>query len=117
MSEDIEDEIFEQANAEEWVDRAEVETINDNIQREVTKHGVHASHCCAKHGCKYGDNMCAVTQGVVAQMYPCETCDFVTVERSNASDMYGSAPFIVGRVYGEPEYQSHVFAMGVSWYG
>jgi hypothetical protein len=116
MTEDIGDEIFEQANTEEWVDRAEVETINDDIQREVAKHGVHASHCCVKHGCKYAyGSDCPVVAGDVEQKYPCETCDDAMVERSNASDMYGPAPFVVGRTYGELEYQSHGFAMGVAW--
>ena len=37
-------------------------------------YGVHASHCCKWHGCKYGDEDCPVTNGQVAQMYLCEDC-------------------------------------------
>jgi hypothetical protein len=37
--------------------------------------GVHASHCCAQHGCKYGDDDCPVVQGTIEQLYPCESCD------------------------------------------
>ncbi|WP_081235193.1 MULTISPECIES: hypothetical protein [Pseudomonas] len=40
--------------------------------------GVHESHCCARHGCKYGDDDCPVVQGRVEQLYPCEDCDYET---------------------------------------
>lgn len=36
--------------------------------------GVHAAHCCARHGCKYGDDACPVVSGQVEQEYPCEEC-------------------------------------------
>ncbi len=35
---------------------------------------VHSTHCCDKHGCKYGDDDCPVTLGKEQQEYPCETC-------------------------------------------
>lgn len=35
---------------------------------------VHKSHCCKKHGCKYGDNDCPVELGEVIQDHPCESC-------------------------------------------
>jgi hypothetical protein len=35
---------------------------------------VHQSHCCAKHGCKYGDEDCPVVNGDVKQFYYCEEC-------------------------------------------
>ena len=37
--------------------------------------GVHASHCCKWHGCKYGDEDCPVVLGQVEQLYPCDFCD------------------------------------------
>lgn len=37
--------------------------------------GVHVSHCCFEHGCKYGDRDCFVVQGKVRQRYACEVCD------------------------------------------
>lgn len=37
--------------------------------------GIHAAHCCAKHGCKYGTPGCPVVAGQVPQRYPCEQCD------------------------------------------
>lgn len=36
--------------------------------------GVHVEHCCAKHGCKYGDWHCPVVEGAVLQAYKCEDC-------------------------------------------
>jgi hypothetical protein len=36
--------------------------------------GVHTSHCCLQHGCKYGDDDCPVASGGHKQEYPCETC-------------------------------------------
>lgn len=37
--------------------------------------GVHAAHCCAEHGCKYGKDDCPVVAGRVKQDGPCEVCD------------------------------------------
>jgi len=37
-------------------------------------YGVHKSHCCAIHGCKYGDKDCPVVSGEVFQEYECEEC-------------------------------------------
>lgn len=37
--------------------------------------GVHQTHCCEKHGCKYSrDTECPVYMGMVDQKYPCEIC-------------------------------------------
>ena len=33
------------------------------------------SHCCFRHGCKYGHDRCPVTTKEVAQDYPCEECN------------------------------------------
>ena len=38
--------------------------------------GVHATHCCKWHGCKYGDPDCPVVSGEVEQEYLCEDCDY-----------------------------------------
>lgn len=37
--------------------------------------GVHVSHCCVKHGCKYGDAYCPVVAKTHKQKYSCEICD------------------------------------------
>lgn len=36
--------------------------------------GVHLTHCCVIHGCKYRDDDCPVADGTKQQEYPCETC-------------------------------------------
>lgn len=46
--------------------------------------GVHASHCCARHGCKYGDQDCPVAAGRVAQDHACEVCSLVEEEITEA---------------------------------
>jgi hypothetical protein len=35
---------------------------------------VHQTHCCSRHGCKYGDEECPVVLGTITQEYPCEYC-------------------------------------------
>ena len=40
----------------------------------VNQDGVHATHCCTLHGCKYGDEDCPVLQQRVRQEYPCKEC-------------------------------------------
>lgn len=39
------------------------------------KWGVHRTHCCSKHGCKYCDEECPVELGLLKQDYPCEMCN------------------------------------------
>ncbi len=42
---------------------------------EVSADGVHITHCCARHGCKYGQGLtgqCPVVGGRADQMYVCE---------------------------------------------
>jgi len=35
---------------------------------------VHTEHCCAIHGCKYGDLSCPVKVGEKEQSHPCWDC-------------------------------------------
>lgn len=46
--------------------------MNKHTEREDD--GVHTSHCCRLHGCKYGDSTCPVHLGKLEQEGPCETC-------------------------------------------
>lgn len=42
---------------------------------EVSADGVHIAHCCARHGCKYGQGLtgqCPVVGQRAEQAYPCE---------------------------------------------
>ena len=41
------------------------------------KWGVHRTHCCIFHGCKYGNKDCPVTLQLIEQKYSCEDCDDV----------------------------------------
>ena len=38
------------------------------------EYGVHKSHCCKWHGCKYGDPNYPVVSGKIKQEYLCELC-------------------------------------------
>ena len=51
------------------------------------KVGVHQSHCCWKHGCKYGDDDCPVELGTVKQDHLCEYCENDVMEKG--SGIYG----------------------------
>jgi len=44
-------------------------------QVEKEQYGVHATHCCKRHGCKYGNENCPVELGLVKQEYGCEQGD------------------------------------------
>lgn len=57
--------------------------MSDNI-------GVHESHCCSTHGCKYGDDDCPVMSGVVTQLYECEIC-------SENREFYKDCPFCAAK--------------------
>ena len=45
--------------------------------------GVHESHCCFEHGCKYGDRNCPVELGITKQDFPCEICSDTEEEENN----------------------------------
>lgn len=36
--------------------------------------GVHQTHCCARHGCVYGEPDCPVYMSRIKQDFPCEDC-------------------------------------------
>lgn len=44
------------------------------MSETVDRIGVHQTHCCVYHGCKYGDSDCPVMIGETTQKYPCEEC-------------------------------------------
>ncbi|MBP3707114.1 MAG: hypothetical protein J6J36_00695 [Clostridia bacterium] len=39
------------------------------------EYGVHITHCCYIHGCKYGNKDCPVVCGKVVQRYLCWDCE------------------------------------------
>ena len=42
-------------------------------------YGVHETHCCINHSCKYGDIDCPVVLGIIKQKYLCESCSWTVV--------------------------------------
>lgn len=44
-------------------------------EEEYKQFGVHIAHCCLQHFCKYGDEDCPVSNGILKQEYPCESCE------------------------------------------
>ena len=46
-------------------------------EKEKDRWGVHESHCCPKHGCKYGDDWCPVVLGLTNEHSThCEMCEY-----------------------------------------
>jgi len=43
--------------------------------KEVDRTGVHVTHCCVLHGCKYASPRCPVVKRKVKQESPCEYCE------------------------------------------
>ena len=39
-----------------------------------SEYGVHQTHCCITHGCKYGDRDCPVVSEEITQLSVCEYC-------------------------------------------
>lgn len=65
----------------------EVPTEEEKAEARARKIGVHVSHCCVMHGCKYGDGEdCAVENKTHRQDYPCESC--VDVEEAEEQIKY-----------------------------
>jgi len=47
----------------------------------------HKSHCCVRHGCKYGEPDCPVASGEVEQLYDCESCAWDKEEFSELEEL------------------------------
>lgn len=56
---------------------------------QAVKDMVHATHCCARHGCKYGHTDCPVVTVKVTATSGCEICDF---EREELEDFVALIP-------------------------
>lgn len=58
----------------------EVSIVHGKVHIEVDNVGIHAGHCCVRHGCKYAFNRdqndrCPVVMETVVQEHDCEQCD------------------------------------------
>lgn len=47
---------------------------DEEVENSPYNIGVHVTHCCGLHGCKYGHDDCPVQKGEYAQQYACEYC-------------------------------------------
>jgi len=71
--------------------------------------GVHTSHCCAQHGCKYFDEKCPVVTGKVKQLYPCEDCgeqDDIAIYLLN--QMYEAVKYLPNKDWLDPSLERAV---------
>jgi hypothetical protein len=73
---------------------------------EIKFVNAHLSHCCFKHGCKYGDgDDCPVESGEMTQEYKCEQCYRDNHEKTRL-EAIGSALNIIER-YGQIDGSHH----------
>jgi len=75
---------------------------------------VHTEHCCAIHGCKYGDDddctvMIAAKNKVYIQSFPCETC------WNNGHETLESALRTIHPTMGT--FANHIILYAKHWYG
>ncbi len=62
-------------NAERFLEESGFKPfVNKMVETQKNELLTHQSHCCLKHGCKYGESDCPVINKVVVQDYPCENC-------------------------------------------
>lgn len=81
------DSIFRKTQKQKLVEAcAKVREVNGGEFDKAIKHlsaqrvdnvGVHITHCCILHGCKYGDKNCPVELGEEKQDGLCLDCDFM----------------------------------------
>ena len=48
---------------------------------DTSRYGVHRTHCCVLHGCKYGDEDCPVENEEIKQDYICESCSMDGIKK------------------------------------
>lgn len=70
------------SKASRFVTHEEALEIGNSLTRtfEVKNVGVHVTHCCSRHGCKYCDDDCPVAKNRLPQAYACEECTEETAE-------------------------------------
>ncbi len=92
------DEVGEQLRAQDRDDEMEA-LLHKAIPAD--KIGVHETHCCIVHGCKYGNRNCPVVLGEIKQEYICEECDvaegwtsLLDVETKVREQQGGMLPYI-----------------------
>jgi hypothetical protein len=78
-------ELTEAARADFHIQLAAPPVVHEPVDRV----GVHVTHCCWKHGCKYGKQACPVVLNLAEQEYPCEHCGATIALRPLADDASG----------------------------
>lgn len=74
-----------------------------NLKLTDEEKDVHTEHCCARHGCKYGDEDCTVENREKPQSHPCERCH----EESGA----GTVVIVQEKIRGKWQTAVHRFEM------
>lgn len=59
-----------------FYEKQKMSKMNDMWHSKRIFDGVHVTHCCLEHGCKYAEKDCPVESGIVKQKYPCESCKY-----------------------------------------
>ena len=66
----------ENTNQLENVQKIAKQMLINKALENKDRWGVHESHCCPKHGCKYGDEECPVVLGLTQKHNEhCEMCE------------------------------------------
>ena len=103
--------------------RAKVMTGQPEVTQAARRdvNGVHATHCCRRHWCKYGANDCPVVLGDVAQDGPCDACEDeladwwpLILQVNRAYDLGRAAGQIEGQRHGHAEGRQEGFSAGRS---
>jgi hypothetical protein len=74
-------------------------------------YGTHITHCCARHGCKYGNSDCPVVKGA-SQKFMCEECDWELGEGGGLDDAY-AANALYDLAYKRG--QDNILESGIEW--
>ena len=82
---------------------------------DKSKYGVHRTHCCIKHGCKYGDKDCPVVSGEIKQDYTCESCGYDGIK--TVDELFKSLNKICKIINSQFSYILEVDEMKISFQG
>jgi hypothetical protein len=96
---DPDDYLPDDEDDEEWEDDGDEPDIHDPAHETgappADRYDPHPSHCCQRHGCKYGSRACTVATPEnptgKAQMYPCEQCSDEEDEDRETAELINAA--------------------------
>lgn len=77
-----------------WAHIEQMDKDHFEIQKENIKNGgstAHSTHCCKKHGCKYGeDKYCTVIQDLEKQEISCPVSDYCEDQNEEDYSMHSN---------------------------